>query len=555
ESRSILITVTVNADVVAGFTNTVIITTTTPGDDPGNNEDDHPTDVTPHADLGIIKSDSHDPVIPGTLLTYTLHVTNYGPSAAENVVVTDTLPIEVSYVSALPAHTYAPPDTVVWDLGVLLPGESRNLTLTVRVHLWATEPFTNSAQVGSDTPDDSSGNNEDDEPTTPLIPGLEMVKTVLPGTSTPNTPFTYVITITNTGQVALDPVTLTDTLPTLDFHYVAGSAIPSEPTVNPPVLVWPNLGPLDPGESITVTFAVTATPGITTGTYWNVAVVEGEHPGGVITDTDEVPISIQDPAIALSKHLVDFDTDIWAPNYVTFTIFITNVGISTIDVLPVYDLYDADYIHFATSSPAMPDMVDNVGGQVTWFDLTAPAPYGFGRNLLPGEVFSLTTVFTVVQTIDRPITNTAVVSDATDIHGNPTPPEDDSETIVDVPTAVELRYFRAVGQASGITLEWSTAVEIENFGFNLYRATEPDYTRASLLTFVPSECRGNLCGADYSHTDETAAPDSTYWYWLADVDMNGVETQHGPVSARVQNAADTRYKVFLPLLIKAHSTP
>jgi len=555
ESRSILITVTVNADVTAGFTNTVIITTTTPGDDPGNNEDEHPADPMPRADLGIVKTDSHDPVIPGTLLTYTLRVTNYGPSAAENVVVTDTLPVEVVYVNAAPAHTYIAPDTVVWALGTLLPGEERVLTLTVQVQSWVTEPFTNVVVVDSDTEDDNPGNNEDDETTTPLLPGLELVKTVLPGASVPNSPFTYIITITNTGQVTLDPVTLTDTLPTLDFHYVAGSATPSEPTVNPPVLVWPNLGPLVPGQSITVTFAVTVSPGITIGTYWNVALVEGEHPGGVITDTDDVPISIQDPAIALSKHLVAFDTDIWAPNYVTFTIFITNVGISEIDILPVYDLYNADYIHFAYSFPAMPNTVDNVNGQVVWLDLTAPAPHGFGRNLLPGEVFSLTTVFTVVQTIDTPITNTAVVSDATDIYDNPIPPDEDSEVIVDIPTAVELRYFRAVERVGSIALEWSTAVEIDNFGFNLYRATEPDFTRASLLAFVPSKCRGNLCGADYSYADETVAFDTTYWYWLADVDMTGEETRHGPVSAHSRVSADMRQQLFLPLLLRTYRVP
>ena len=556
ESRTLLITVTVNADVMVGFTNTVIITTTTPGDNPGNNQDDWPVDVTPRADLGIVKTDSHDPVIPGTLLTYTLRVTNYGPSVAENVIVTDTLPAEVIYISAAPAHTYTAPDTVIWGVGTLLPGEERVLTLTVQVQLWATQTFTNGVVVGSDTPDDNPGNNQDDEPTTPLVPGLTILKTVLPGASVPNMPFTYVIVITNTGQVVFDPIMLTDTLPTLDFHYVVGSATPSEPTsITPPQLVWANLGALNPGETLTVTFAVTVSPGITIGTYWNVALIEGEHPGGVITDTDDVPISIQDPAINLSKHLVDFDTNILAPNYVTFTIFITNVGISTIDILPVYDLYNADYIHFAYAFPAIPNTVDNVNGQVLWLDLTAPAPYGFGRNLLPGEVFSLTTVFTVVQTINTPITNTAIVSDATDIFDNPPPPADDSETIVDVPTAITLRYFRATGLTQGVLLEWATAVEIDNFGFNLYRATEPDFTRASLVNFTPSACRGNLCGAEYAYTDETSVPEVSYWYWLADVDMSGVETRHGPVNARMEVAVDRPYKLFLPLLLRTYTQP
>ena len=511
--------------------------------------DDVETPTEARADLGIVKTDSHDPVIPGTLLTYTLRVTNYGPSAAENVVVTDTLPVEVVYVSAAPEHTYIAPDTVVWALGTLLPGEERVLTLTVQVQSWVTEPFTNVAVVDSDTEDDNPGNNEDDETTTPLLPGLELAKTVLPGAAVPNMPFTYVIVITNTGAVTFDPLTLTDTLPE-DFHYVVGSGEPADPdVVAEPLLIWQDLGALAPGDRLTVSFAVTVSPGITIGTYWNTAVVEGEHPGGVITDTDDVPISIQDPAVALNKQLVGFDTDAVAPNYVTFTIAITNVGVSEIDVLPVYDLYDADVLHFAQAFPAQPDMVDNVGGQVVWLNLTGPAPHGFDRNLLPGEVFHLTTIFTVMQDITQ-TTNTAVVTDAVDIHDNPVDEDDDAETIVDVPTAVKLLYFRVADvSGAGIRLEWATAVEINNFGFNLYRAPVEDRTRASLVTFVPSEVKDGT-GAAYSPDPDTEPNDGAWWYWLADVDLDDGETFHGPVSVQVDTAVHSNFVVYLPLVMR-----
>jgi len=547
--RDILITVTVNADVTEGFTNTVIITTTTPGDDPGNNEDDWPVDVVASADLAITKSDSPDPVVPGETLIYTLVYTNYGPSDAVNVIVTDTLPAEVTFVAADPPQTTGP-NPLTWNLGTVAAGDSGRIVITTTVNSDVTAPFTNTVVITSDTSDDNPDDNTDDEPTQPLVPGMELVKTVLPGAAVPNMPFTYVITITNTGYVTLDPLILTDTLPSLDFHYVAGSAMPSEPAViAPPLLVWTDLGPLDPGASVSVTFAVTVTPGITVGTYVNVALATGDHPGGVLTDTDDVPIVIEDPAIALSKHLIGFDTDVWAPNFVTFTIAITNVGLSEIDVLPLYDLYDPFYLHFADAFPVMPDTVDNVNGQVVWFDLTTPVPHGFGRNLLPGEVFSITTVFTVVNEITLPVTNTAVVSDAIDIYDNPTPDEEDEEVIIDIPTAVDLLYFRAVALSEGIRLEWATAVEIDNFGFTLHRATEPDFTRASEIVFIPSACRGNLCGATYDYLDTAVDPDVVYWYWLVDVDTSGVTTRHGPVSGRVYGAA-LPIRVFLPLVLR-----
>ena len=550
ESRDILITVTVNADVTAGFTNMVIITTTTPGDDPSNNEDDWPVEVVLSADLGVVKSDDPDPVSPGALLTYTLNVTNYGPGLAENVLVTDTLPAEVQYVGADPAHTYIAPDTVIWSLGDLLPGETRDLTLTVQVHPWVTQTFTNVVVVGSDTPDDNPDNNQDDEPTTPLVPGLELVKTVQPAIVAPNMPFTYVIAITNTGHITLDPLVLTDTLPSLDFHYVAGSASPSEPAVvAPPLLVWTDLGPLDPGASLTVSFAVTVTPGITPNTYVNVALAAGEHPGGVITDTDDVPISVQEPAIEINKQLVAYDAGLISPNFVTYTFTITNVGPSEIDYLPVYDLYDAAYLHFAYAFPVTPDTVDNVNGRIAWNDMTSSPPHGFGYNLRPGESFQVTTVFTVVQDIDRPITNTVGVSDAEDVYDNPVPPEEDDEVIDEqIPTAVTLSNFYATVEAGGIRVAWTTTVELDNFGFRLLRATEPDVTRAGEIAFIASACRGNLCGATYDYLDTTVQPEFTYWYWLEDVDTSGVTTLHGPVSSRVSGAALT-HRLFLPLVL------
>jgi uncharacterized repeat protein (TIGR01451 family) len=51
-------------------------------------------------DLAITKTDAPDPVVAGSNLTYTITVENLGLAAATNVVVTDTLPAEVTLVSS-----------------------------------------------------------------------------------------------------------------------------------------------------------------------------------------------------------------------------------------------------------------------------------------------------------------------------------------------------------------------------------------------------------------------------------------------------------------------
>ncbi len=69
------------------------------------------------ADLSVTKSDAPDPVVAGTPLTYTVNVANAGPLDATNVVVTDVLPPQVTYLSNTDACTEGPTDTLTCNVG------------------------------------------------------------------------------------------------------------------------------------------------------------------------------------------------------------------------------------------------------------------------------------------------------------------------------------------------------------------------------------------------------------------------------------------------------
>ena len=97
------------------------------------------------------------------------------------------------------------------------------------------------------------------------------------------------------------------------------------------------------------------------------------------------------------------------------------------------------------------------------------------------------------------------------------------EVLNATPTAVELLYFQAnplIGQQ--VQLKWATALEVDNFGFNLYRANVNDVTRASLIHFEPAVTQGSGSGATYIYID-TAPYAGPWWYWLSDVDTQGAK--------------------------------
>jgi hypothetical protein len=84
----------------------------------------------------------------------------------------------------------------------------------------------------------------------------------------------------------------------------------------------------------------------------------------------------------------------------------------------------------------------------------------------------------------------------------------------------------SVNEPSGtVTINWETASEIDNVGFNVYRAADNSKVNAIL---IPSA--GN--GASYSLVDsQVLAPGESRSYILEDVDANGVTSTHGPVTA------------------------
>jgi uncharacterized repeat protein (TIGR01451 family) len=151
---------------------TVTNTATVAGGGETNTANDTATDVAnvlppTDADMAITKTASPNPVLQGNTLTYTLGVTNNGPAIATNVTVTDTLPLQVSYVSATSSQGTCSQTggTVTCSVGIMNSGATATITITVTAVTRGS--VTNTASVSATQTDPVIGNNS--APVTTLI--------------------------------------------------------------------------------------------------------------------------------------------------------------------------------------------------------------------------------------------------------------------------------------------------------------------------------------------------------------------------------------------------
>jgi len=99
-------------------------------------------------------------------------------------------------------------------------------------------------------------------------------------------------------------------------------------------------------------------------------------------------------------------------------------------------------------------------------------------------------------------------------------------------TVITLNSFTATAGNKNITINWETATETNNVGFNILRAESKDgkYTRinSELITAKGTPTQG----ASYQITDTTVKNRTTYYYKLEDIDLDGTSTiSKEPISA------------------------
>ncbi|WP_457668343.1 isopeptide-forming domain-containing fimbrial protein [Thiolapillus sp.] len=387
-------TISVQADQGApgSVTNTASVTSAVPDPDPGNNTANETTAINQRADLSIVKVDNVDPVVAGDLLTYTMSVTNNGPSNAVGVVVSDSLPGAVTAVSTNGCvnDPMAVPDCT---LGDLQPGMSVSYQLVVRVNAGTTAALMNSAQVTSNTPDPDSSNNTATEPTAVNASAdLRISKVDNADPVNAGDQVIYTIVVTNDGPSDAVGVTVADTLPT-GMTLISSNGCSNDPSGVPNC----SLGNLAAGASTSYTVTARVASGIS-GTLTNTAVVSATTPDPDTTNNTATEPTTVGAAADLRITKTDDIDPVGAGATVTYTLQVFNDGPSDAVGVVVTDTLPAGMTFVASSG------CDNDPSGVPGCNL---------GNMAAGTSKSYTVQATVDQGTTGTLTNTASVSSST----------------------------------------------------------------------------------------------------------------------------------------------
>ncbi len=208
------------------ITNTASITTVGEADEtPADNQDQAVVQIE-GADLQVGKSVDIANPLETIDVTWTVTVTNAGPSAASGVVVTDAVPAGVAFQAASTSVGVYDDGIGEWSIGALGAGTSAVMTLTARVQSNTVGTvITNIAEASASGPvDPDPGNNRASSTIQPSDPSLSILKlSDKGGVVGVGQAITYNVFVTNTSATVQHDVNIQDPIPA-GASYVASSS-------------------------------------------------------------------------------------------------------------------------------------------------------------------------------------------------------------------------------------------------------------------------------------------------------------------------------------------
>ena len=409
-SAQFTLTATINPAFAGTLSNTATVSGTNADPNTNNNSATAVTTVTASADLSVVKTGPAT-ADAGTNITYTIVVTNNGPSNAANVSLTDAVPGNTTFVSEsqTTGPTFScvnPPSggtgTVTCTIASLAP-TSATFSITVHVNPNAIgAAMGNTANVAASTTDPNPGNNTSSVVTTGTgSADVSIVKTAAAAAAA-GTNLTYNINVTNNGPSDASGVTMSDTLP-------PNTTFVSESQLTGPAFTCTTPAP---GGTGTVSCSIATLTAGTSATFSIVVQIAAAAPVGPSSNTATVATSTTDPnpannsstaVTAISLATADLSiTKTPDPGpygtgqFLTYTMVATNGGPNTATNVTVTDVFPPGTT-FVAATP---------GGACSVTTTTLTCTFA---TLASGASVTVTMRVTLPST-PGPVTNTATVS-------------------------------------------------------------------------------------------------------------------------------------------------
>ncbi|MBE7552890.1 MAG: DUF11 domain-containing protein [Anaerolineales bacterium] len=348
----------------------------------------------PQADLALNKQVNQANPAENEVITYTVRLSNNGPDEATNVIISDTLPMSLTFVSADPSQGTYNAGTGLWEANSLSVGQSVTLTLAALVN-GATlgQTIINTAEVGSAGQLDLFGaNNADDAVIRVTNADLALTKTVSQPTPGENEVISYTVTVFNNGPDGATGVVVSDTLP-FSLSLVAASVSQGNYDSSGE---W-SVGKLLAGRAATLTLTATVQAGAAGQTITNTALVSASEQNDADSSNNSAsaPITVTNADLAVSKIVDNSGPKEGGP--LLYTVTVTNNGPDDATGVVVSDTLPLSVT--LTASSTSQGGYDSATGLWQVGDLTASAS-------------ATLTLSATVQTgtIGQIITNTAAIS-------------------------------------------------------------------------------------------------------------------------------------------------
>jgi uncharacterized repeat protein (TIGR01451 family) len=505
------ITYTVNATIDSAatgeLTNTATVTEPAGVTDPNqaNNSATDTDTLTPQADLSITKTDGATDEVPGTSISYTIVVTNNGPSDANNVAVADTFPSildGVSYTSVAAGgatgNTAGPANGNISDTLAMPAGSSVTYTVTATIQASATGELTNTATVTApEGVEDTNLANNSATDTDTLTPQADLSITKTDGATdeVPGTSISYTIVVTNSGPSDASGVSVTDNFPAaltgVSYTSVAAGGATGN-TAGPANGNISDTLNMPTGSSVTYTVSATIASSAT-GSLSNTATVTA--PGGVTdptpgnnsaTDTDTLTPSAD---VAVDK---SGPASITPGNNISYTISVTNAGPSDAVNLSFSDAVPTGTTFVSVTTPAGWTRTDAVPAGGTGTITFTAASIAAGA---PASSFTLVVNANLGLADGTIITNTVTVGSAT---ADPVPANNSDTVMTAVQNNADLEISKSVSPTgpNGAGASVTYTVNVKNNGPSpASMVTFTDVVPAGLVVNMQTNPSGWTCNS------------------------------------------------------------